>query len=217
MLSMGFADQLARIMEDIPKNRQTLLFSATILPAVEKLARRSMYEPERVSIGRASAASTVDQHLLWMTEETKRTELLRLLREEKGSIIIFTRTKDGASRVWRYLHSRGVYDATFIHSDRLQAHREAGTRGIQGREIPHPGRDRRRGPRNPCRGNRACRELRPSAGSRGLHPSRRPYRPRGGHRTATSFVTGRDRRLLAQIEKAARQGNPDPGWRRTAA
>ncbi len=125
MLDMGFADELARIVNDIPKDRQTLLFSATIAPSIEQLARKILHKPKYVSIGKpSSSAKSVEQRLLWMDESAKNNELRRLLREEKGSVIIFTRSKDGATRVWRSLHSCGVYDATYIHSDRLQAHRE---------------------------------------------------------------------------------------------
>ena len=125
MLDMGFSDQLSRVMEDVPSDRQTLLFSATFTPTVENLARRILHEPKRVAIGKPqSAAKSVDQRLLWMSEESKNRELRRLIREEKGSIIVFTRSKDKATRVWRSLHSSGVYDATYIHSDRLQSHRE---------------------------------------------------------------------------------------------
>lgn len=125
MLDMGFADQLSRIMSEVPENRQTLLFSATMPPGVEKLAQKILYNPRRVKIGApVSAAKTVEQRLIWMKEESKNRELRRLLREEPGSIIVFTRSKDGATRVWRSLHSAGVYDATYIHSDRLQSHRE---------------------------------------------------------------------------------------------
>ncbi len=125
MLDMGFSDQLSRIMEDVPKQRQTMLFSATITPVVQKLAQKILYQPKSVSIGKPlSAAKTVEQRILWMREESKNRELQRLLRRESGSIIVFTRSKDGATRVWRSLHSAGFYDATYIHSDRLQAHRE---------------------------------------------------------------------------------------------
>ena len=125
MLDMGFADQLARIMQDVPKTRQTLLFSATISPSVDKLARKIMHNPEQVSVGKPlSAATSVEQRVLWMSEEAKPRELLRLIQKEKGSIIVFTRSKDGATRVWRSLHARGIYDATYIHSDKLQSHRE---------------------------------------------------------------------------------------------
>jgi ATP-dependent RNA helicase RhlE len=59
-----------------------------------------------------------------MKEESKNRELQRQFRRETGSIIVFTRSKDGATRVWRSLHSAGFYDATFIHSDRAQKDRE---------------------------------------------------------------------------------------------
>jgi len=125
MLDMGFADQLARIMQDVPKDRQTLLFSATISPSVDKLARKIMHDPKQVSVGKPlSAAASVEQRVLWMSEEAKPRELLRLIQNEKGSIIVFTRSKDGATRVWRSLHARGIYEATYIHSDKIQAHRE---------------------------------------------------------------------------------------------
>jgi ATP-dependent RNA helicase RhlE len=125
MLDMGFSDQLNRIIRDMPERRQTLLFSATFPPSVEALARRILHEPERVAIGRATAtANAVDQRVIWMPEENKGRELRHLLRDEPGSIIIFTRSKDGASRLWRSLHSRGVYDATVIHSDLQQSDRE---------------------------------------------------------------------------------------------
>jgi ATP-dependent RNA helicase RhlE len=125
MLDMGFSDQLSRIMSEIPASRQTLLFSATFTPTVEKLARRILHDPERVAIGKTSSAATsVDQRLFWVSEDSKARALRKLLREEPGSMIVFTRSKDKATRVWRSLHSAGIYDATYIHSDRLQSHRE---------------------------------------------------------------------------------------------
>jgi len=125
MLDMGFADQLARITEDLPKTRQTLVFSATIPPSVRWLAQKILHDPREITIGRAmSAAKTVDQKLIWLDEEAKMRELRRVMREEPGSMIVFTRSKDGASRLWRSLHSRGIYDATVIHSDRRQQDRE---------------------------------------------------------------------------------------------
>lgn len=125
MLDMGFAAQLSRIMSEVPEHRQTLLFSATFSEEVSRLAKRILKHPVQLSVSKtASPAGGIDQKLLWMSEESKSRELRRLLREETGSIIVFTRSKDGASRVWRSLHSAGIYDATYIHSDRLQSHRE---------------------------------------------------------------------------------------------
>ena len=126
MLDMGFADQLARIMRDVPSKRQTMLFSATMTGPVEKLAHKIMNSPVRISIGtpQGSAANTVEQFFRQVSEDGKTRELRRLIQDEPGSIIVFTRSKIGATQVWRSLHSSGVYDATYIHSDRLQSHRE---------------------------------------------------------------------------------------------
>jgi len=125
MLDMGFTTQLTRIMEDLPKVRQTMLFSATIPPSVDRLARQILHEPERVAIGvTSSAADSIEQRLVWAREESKFRELLKIFKEETGSIMVFTRSKDAATRLWRSLHSAGIYDATYIHSDRLQSHRE---------------------------------------------------------------------------------------------
>ncbi len=125
MLDMGFSTQLNRIMDDVPNTRQTLLFSATFPQAVQRFADRILHEPKRVSIGRPlSAATTVDQRAIPCEDAEKFRLLMRLLRNERGSIMVFTRSKEGATRLWRSLHSAGVYDATYIHSDRLQSHRE---------------------------------------------------------------------------------------------
>ncbi|MGK5083216.1 DEAD/DEAH box helicase [Bdellovibrionota bacterium FG-1] len=125
MLDMGFSDQLARITSDLPRQRQTLLFSATITPTVRRLAEKILYQPQSVNIGKPlTAAISVEQRVLFVAEESKNRELHRILRKEPGSVIVFTRSKDGATRVWRSLHSAGFYDATYIHSDRLQSHRE---------------------------------------------------------------------------------------------
>jgi ATP-dependent RNA helicase RhlE len=125
MLDMGFSDQLARIVQDLPKSRQTLVFSATIPPPVKRLAQKILHDPKEVAIGKSNvAAKTVEQKIIWMNEASKDRELRRLLKEETGSIIVFTRSKDGAGRLWRALHSRGIYDATVIHSDRRQSDRE---------------------------------------------------------------------------------------------
>lgn len=125
MLDMGFSAQLSRIMQEVPAKRQTLLFSATISNEVSRLAQKILRNPKKIAIGKSSApAGTVEQKVIWMDESAKSRELKRLLSEEKGSVIVFTRSKDGATRVWRSLHSAGFYEATYIHSDRLQAHRE---------------------------------------------------------------------------------------------
>jgi len=125
MLDMGFADQLNRILDDTSRDRQTLLFSATMPEPVERLARKIMYEPKRISIGkRVSPSTSVEQNFIFTDEENKIRELMRIFRSEPGTIFVFTRSKDGATRLWRSLRSRGFYDAIYLHSDLRQSDRE---------------------------------------------------------------------------------------------
>jgi ATP-dependent RNA helicase RhlE len=125
MLDMGFAGQLSRIMTDIPHSAQTLVFSATISPSVQKLTKGILHNPKFISIGQTNAAAiTVEQKVLWMKEESKSRELMKLLESEKGTIIVFTRSKEAASRLYRSLHSRSFLESTVIHSDLRQMDRE---------------------------------------------------------------------------------------------
>ena len=124
MLDMGFMPQISRIMAEVPKDRQTLLFSATIPPPIEKLTRTMMYEPVRIAVGKPlAAASSVHQELVLCDPNRKMSELRRILKEEAGTIIVFSRSKKGVVELWQSLHSAGVYDATMLHSDRTQEQR----------------------------------------------------------------------------------------------
>jgi len=125
MLDMGFSAQINRIFEVIPAARQTMLFSATFPPAVEKLARKILHEPERVMVGRAnSSATTVEQRMVEVREDSKSSALRRLLSQVEGSTIIFTRSKDLAKKVFLNVHRMGFHHVTYISSDRAQSQRE---------------------------------------------------------------------------------------------
>ena len=126
MLEMGFADQLNRILQETPNTRQTLLFSATLSPPIEKLAQKILYEPFRIQIGgtKAKAAKTVEQEFVFIDEESKFRELQHLLYEERGTVFIFCRSKDNAAKLWRALRNRGFHEATQLHSDLSQSVRE---------------------------------------------------------------------------------------------
>ncbi len=125
MLEMGFAKQIDTITEQISKERQTLMFSATFAPSVEKLARKSMNSPKEVVIEK-SATSTpkIDQRLYWIPEEKKMGQLQRILRHEPGTMFVFVKAKERAYQVWRNLQSGGFESATYIHSDLPQDARE---------------------------------------------------------------------------------------------
>lgn len=125
MLEMGFAKQIDTITEQIPKERQTLMFSATFSPTVEKLARKAMREPKEVVIKRTvESAPKIDQRLFWISEDQKLGNLIRILRHEKGTMFVFVKAKERAYQVWRSLQNAGFESVTYIHSDLPQDARE---------------------------------------------------------------------------------------------
>jgi ATP-dependent RNA helicase RhlE len=126
MLDMGFSKELGRIVDQLGRNRQTLMYSATMPPSVEKLARMYLRDDaERISVGNVRRMpDNVKQRLVWVDEKHKISRLSRLLEQEKGTVIIFVRTKEGASQLLRRLHKRNHYDITAIHSNLEQRHRE---------------------------------------------------------------------------------------------
>ncbi len=125
MLEMGFSKQIDLITEQIPKERQSLMLSATFAPAVEKLARRAMNNPEQVLIEKtAQTIPKIDQKLFWLPEERKLSQLVRLLKEEKGTAFVFVNSKEKTFQLARLLINKGIKDVTYIHSDLQQEHRE---------------------------------------------------------------------------------------------
>lgn len=125
MLEMGFAKQIDTITEQIPKERQTLMFSATFAPKVEKLARNVMKTPKEVTIAKTEASTPkIEQSLFWLYEEKKMGALMRLVLDEPGTIIIFAKSKERVYQVWRSLHGKKD-DVIYIHSDLNQEQRES--------------------------------------------------------------------------------------------
>jgi ATP-dependent RNA helicase RhlE len=124
MLDMGFAPQLNRIVADVPRFRQTLLFSATMPPEVEALARKYLRKPLVIQVGRRSSAASTVTHAVYPVPRDRKTDLLAELLKEKGmdSVLIFSRTKHGADKVVRHLESKGI-SATAMHADKSQGER----------------------------------------------------------------------------------------------
>src|SRR5437588_4178253 len=124
MLDMGFAPQLNRIVNGIPPYRQTLLFSATMPPEVEALARKYLRKPILVQVGRRSAAASTVNHFVYPVPKDRKSALLAdlLKREGMDSVLVFTRTKHGADRVVRHLEREGI-QAAAMHADKSQSQR----------------------------------------------------------------------------------------------
>jgi ATP-dependent RNA helicase RhlE len=124
MLDMGFAPQINRIVADIPKYRQTLLFSATMPPEVEALARKYLRKPIVVQVGRRSGAANTVTHAVYPVPRDRKSSLLAelLKKDNLDSVLVFTRTKHGADRVVRHLERENI-TATAMHADKTQPQR----------------------------------------------------------------------------------------------
>lgn len=132
MLDMGFLPAIRRVLAKLPTQRQTLLFSATMSPAIEEIARKAMRAPQIVEVNkRGRAASTVEQQAYPVATESKTALLLDLLERERFErVLVFTRTRRGAERLSHILGAR-EHKVNRIHADRTQPQREAALRGFK--------------------------------------------------------------------------------------
>ena len=123
MLDLGFLPQVRQILSKIPKKRRTMMFSATMPPAIEELARTLMRDPLRIDITPPSRAAVGISHRLYVVApENKRPCLLALLHQELGSTLVFTRRKIDAEWLFHILQRQG-HPVGRIHSDRSQGRR----------------------------------------------------------------------------------------------
>jgi len=125
MLDMGFRPQVERILRRIPRDRQTMLFSATLDGEVGELAQAYTREPARFESRRevANFDGVIEHDFVPVTVEGKIDTLVELLEVEAGLSLVFVRTKRGADRLTQKLHRRGV-DVVAMHGDMGQNQRE---------------------------------------------------------------------------------------------
>ena len=124
MLDMGFGVQIDRILSHVPRERQTMLFSATLPAGIVKLSAKYLNNPERVSVGSTiAAAPKIRQELIQTSDSEKGERLLKVLAEAKGSTIIFVKTKYGTERLAERLNKHN-YFADVIHGDLRQTRRD---------------------------------------------------------------------------------------------
>ncbi len=125
MLDMGFIHDIKRILPLLPKERQTLFFSATMPSDIVTLANSMLHDPVHVTVTPpASVVETISQSVLFAEKAEKKDLLIRLLRERsEGSVLVFSRTKHGADRIARILTKAGI-EGRAIHGDKSQGARE---------------------------------------------------------------------------------------------
>jgi ATP-dependent RNA helicase RhlE len=134
MLDMGFAPQIETIINKIPKERQTMLFSATMPTEIIRLSARHMAEPVRIEVAPAGqTAAGINQEIFIIHKEARVAQLEKMLKESTGPVLIFCRTKRGVKKLTEQIELMG-YRAAEIHSNRsLEQRRKALTGFKQGK------------------------------------------------------------------------------------
>ncbi len=118
MLDMGFAPQINKILSLVPKERQTMLFSATMPTEIVDRAKKYMQLPVRIEVAPAGTTSkNVTQELFIVKKEQKIHLLEKILKEYSGSVLVFSRTKFGAKKIASHVRNMG-HTSTEIHSNR---------------------------------------------------------------------------------------------------
>ena len=131
MLDLGFAPQLKKILSFLPKERQTMLFSATMPESIVEMARAFLKLPIRVEIARSgSTAKDVTQELFFVAQEDKLRLLEKILQEYRGSVLVFSRLKFGAKRIAAALRALG-HTAAEIHANRSLNQRKEALQGFK--------------------------------------------------------------------------------------
>ena len=131
MLDMGFLPQVERILKVIPKNRQTMLFSATIPGEVVSIATKYMKLPVNIEVAPSgTTAEGIVQEVFIVKRDLKKQLLVKLLEKYKGSVLLFSRTKIGAHKITRFLREKN-YNAAEIHSDRTLGQRREALDGFK--------------------------------------------------------------------------------------
>jgi ATP-dependent RNA helicase RhlE len=156
ILDMGFLPDIRSILSRLPKNRQTLMFSATLMPEVERVASFTLKNPRRIDIAPPATMAEGISQVVYPVQQTQKAEFLTawLKATDVRSVLIFTRTRHGADRLLNRLKEKG-FSAGLLHAARTQGQRtqameafrkgriqmlvatDIAARGIDVREISH--------------------------------------------------------------------------------
>jgi len=125
MLDMGFIRDIHKILAQIPENRQSLLFSATMPQSIVELSRDMLYDPVSISITpESTTVEAIEQSLMFVMRGDKRVLLTHIIEDERpNKMLVFSRTKHGCNRIVRQLGQDGI-EALAIHGNKSQGARE---------------------------------------------------------------------------------------------
>lgn len=135
MLDMGFMDDIMRIVRELPQDRQTLMFSATMPPKIRDFARKILQEPSEISLAVSKPAEGIDQRSYLVYDNQKLPLLQHLIREaDVHSMVIFTSRKSAVNEIVRAVVKMG-HSAEGISSDKTQDEREATMQGFRNKKF----------------------------------------------------------------------------------
>jgi ATP-dependent RNA helicase RhlE len=136
MMDMGFMDDLLKIIQQLPKERQTLLFSATMPHKIRDLSQKILQDPSQVNLAISKPAAGIDQQIYLAFDNQKLPLLEHLLQnQEVHSMIVFTSRKSNVSQIVRSLRKMG-FEAEGIQSDMTQEERERALQGFKNKQYP---------------------------------------------------------------------------------
>lgn len=124
MMDMGFLPQVKRIVRHVPRQRQTMVFSATMPDTVLSAAESFLREPVRIAIGSTSILiPKIEETMVHTTPDKKNAVVLSALKERRGLVLVFARTKSRADRLARFIYQNG-HDVALLHGGRSQPQRK---------------------------------------------------------------------------------------------
>ena len=135
MLDMGFSEQINEILQYVPQQRQTLLFSATLPEPILKLSGKYLVNPQRIAIGEVSkVASNIVEEIVYTTREEKYNELVKALDVKSGGAIVFVKTKMDAEHLSKKL-SKEKHAVEFLHGGLRQSRRDRVTKDFRQKKF----------------------------------------------------------------------------------
>lgn len=136
MLDMGFIHDIKRLLPKLPREKQTLFFSATMPSSITVLSRSILQNPVKIEVTPVSSVvDTIEQHLYFVEKQEKKDLLIRLLKKDKQkSALIFSRTKHGADKIARILSKAGIGSAA-IHGNKSQNARQRALSDFKSHKI----------------------------------------------------------------------------------
>ena len=218
MLDMGFAPQLNQIIEALPDNRQTLLFSATMPDNLDDLARMSLKDPVKALVAKSATVAEGVTHTVHHVNNSEKTSLLlSILKATEGSVLVFTRTKHRADRIGETLEKVGCRSGV-LHAGRRLPQRRAALEGFRrGRFEVLVATDIAARGLDVDNIRHVINYDLPNVPEDYVHRIGRTARMKALG-SATSFVTGDDHRSLRMIEKLLGKAVPlAPGSRAPVA